>query len=124
MEKYKLPTGCEETNGKLVCTFEGLDSKPYIQNYNIRLGKTYHFEYHCFESEESCDAELWHHTHQKAKVLNLVEPGSGKNEIERGEDGQPAAFNVEFSDGKKFDVFEDELMKSRKEFYRPDYKSI
>jgi len=88
-----------------------------------QIGEKYWFEYHCSESEQSCDAEIWHHTHQKVKILKLVEKGYGCNPKERGEKyGQPAVYNVCSDDGFKFDVFEDELMTSKKNFYRPDYK--
>ena len=78
------------------------------------IGKEFWFEYHCWESHESCDAQLWNHSHQKVKVL------------ERGDDehdeypGEPKIYKVRFEDGWEYDVFEDELMDSPKKFYRPD----
>ena len=71
------------------------------------------FEYHCYEGEDSSDAELWHHTHQQVAVLhkhqNIDEPIVGK------------MYRVRFGDGLEYDVCDDELLKSPKDFYRPDY---
>lgn len=87
-----------------------------------KIGKTYWFEYHCFESEESCDAELWHRTHKKIKILKLVEKGAGRTKKSRLENGQPAVYSVQFNDGRIFDAFEDEILDSKKQFTRPAYK--
>jgi len=78
------------------------------------IGKEFWFEYHCNESHSSCDAELWYHSHKKVKVL------------ERGDDEhdeypeEPKIYKVRFEDGWEYHVFEDELMDTPKEFYRPD----
>jgi hypothetical protein len=78
------------------------------------IGKEFWFEYHCNESHSSCDAELWYHSHKKVKVL------------ERGDDDhdehpeEPKIYKVRFEDGWEYHVFEDELMDTPKEFYRPD----
>ena len=68
------------------------------------------FEYHCYENEKSNDAELWHHTHQYVEVLYRL-----KNT-------DALYYRVKFSDGLEYDVFDDELVASPNEFYRPDYK--
>ncbi|KKK94784.1 hypothetical protein LCGC14_2679340 [marine sediment metagenome] len=71
------------------------------------------FEYHCYEGEDSCDAELWHHTHQQVEVLSKY---AGMDEAETGR-----LYRVRFADGLEYDVWDDELMKSSDEFYMPDY---
>ena len=70
------------------------------------------FEYHCYEGEDSSDAELWHHTHQMVKVL--------KKQVT--DTGEPRQYHVEFSDGFKYDVFDDELVSGPDKFDRPDYQ--
>jgi hypothetical protein len=72
-----------------------------------------YFEYHCYEGEDSGDAELWHHTHQQVEVIS-------KAKYQDGEIGY--MYKVRFDDGFENEVFEDELVKSPEEFYRPDYK--
>ena len=71
------------------------------------------FEYHCYEGEDSSDAELWHHTHQPVTVLAKV--GAGV------EFGGIRMYRVRFSDGFEYDVFDDELVASSAEYERPHY---
>lgn len=71
------------------------------------------FEYHCYEGEDSCDAQLWHHTHQRVKVLRKLT----NNDPEVGR-----MYRVRFSDGLEYDIYDDELVKSPAEFQRPDYR--
>lgn len=71
------------------------------------------FEYHCYEGEDSCDAELWHHTHQRVTVLNRI---ANVDECEVGK-----MYRVRFADGFEYGVFSDELVSDPKEFKRPDY---
>lgn len=85
-----------------------------------KVGNEYWFEYHCWESSESCDSEIWYRSHQKVKVLSISESGNGETMKERGESGEPRVYKVKFKDGLEWDVFEDELMNSPDEFYRPD----
>ena len=89
------------------------------QKKDNKVGKTFWFEYHCYESPKSCDEELWYRSHQKVKVLDVIH-WSYDNKQERLEDGNPRVYEVEFEDGFKYQVFEDELMKSPSEFYRPN----
>jgi len=84
-----------------------------------KVGRELWFEYHCFESDQSCDAELWHHSQQRVRVLQVVEPGVGETAEERGDNGQPRVYKVRFTDGFEYDVFEDELLDSPEEFTRP-----
>lgn len=95
-------------------------SKAEAQKYKIKIGQPYWFEYHCWESPQSSDAQLWYRSHQQVVPVKLIEKGHGKDEIERGKLGHPAMYNIRFSDGKEFGVFEDELMESKSEFIRPD----
>ena len=69
------------------------------------------FEYHCYEGEDSCDAELWHHTHQQVAVIAKLK-----------DTGLPM-YKVRFSDGLEYDVFSDELVNSPKDFERQNYKN-
>ena len=78
------------------------------------IGKELWFEYHCWESPESCDAELWYRSHQKVTVLNR-----GIDDHDEYTE-EPKVYDVVFKDGFKGTVFADELMNSPKEFYRPN----
>lgn len=78
------------------------------------VGKEIWYEYHCFESPFSADAELWYRSHQKVKVLSR-----GIDDHDEFPEEQKV-YDVEFSDGYKGTVFDDELMYSPDEFYRPD----
>jgi len=73
------------------------------------------FEYHCYEGEDSSDAELWHHTHQPVNVLARVQDAG----IIGG--GAIRMYRVRFADGYEHDVFDDELVASADEYQRPDY---
>ena len=79
-----------------------------------KIGKEFWFEYHCLESPKSADAEAWYHSHQKVKVLSR-----GEDDHDEFPD-EPKIYIVQFEDGLTYDVFDDELMDSPKEFYRPD----
>jgi len=67
------------------------------------------FEYHCWESENSVDAELWHHTHQSVDVLCRLD------------NPEQVMYRIRFNDGLEYDVFEDELADSPAEYERADY---
>ena len=85
------------------------------------MEKTKLFEYHCYEGHDSQDAELWYHSHQKVSVGECENPEEAKFSLqERQENGCPLAFKVTFSNGFKSTAMEDELLDSKKEFYRPD----
>lgn len=85
-----------------------------------KIGKVFWFEYHCFESPKSGDAEVWYHSHQKVLVLSIAEYGIGDNKEERLMDGCPRVYKVQFEDGLEWDVFEDELLDSPNDFCRPN----
>lgn len=80
------------------------------------------FEYRCFESHESEDADLWYRSHQPVTVVGTSVPGAaGANTIEeRGNVGEPRYYRVRFADGSEYDAWEDELKDSPAEFDRPD----
>jgi len=65
------------------------------------------FEYHCWESKDSADAELWRHTHQAVDVLYQLD------------NPDQVMYRVRFGDGLEYDVFEDELMDSPAGYERP-----
>jgi len=95
-----------------------------IQKDN-KVGKYFWFEYHCYESPESCDGEIWYRSHQKVKVLSVSE-WSFDSLQDRINDGQPRVYLVEWEDGFQYDVYEDELFESPNEFYRssPPIKNL
>ena len=94
------------------------------------LGESCLFEYHCFESHESADAQLWYRSHKPVRVLRIAQndgydpadasltPTASWNE--RAEAGTPIVYTVVFADGFKGDAFEDELVDNISEFFRPD----
>lgn len=88
--------------------------------HDNKVGKQMWFEYHCFESEQSCDKHLWKRSHQIVNVLDISEMGGGDTMIDRLENGEPRVYRIEFEDGLVGDAFEDELMLSPDEFVRPD----
>lgn len=69
------------------------------------------FEYHCLEAEDSADAALWHRTHQRVTVLRPLALRESDYEM----------YEIRFADGYVGHVMADELMRSRKQFCRPDY---
>jgi hypothetical protein len=90
------------------------------------------FEYHCWESPSSSDAELWYRSHRKVTVLNVAsndayDPRHPGRTIkgglitmrDRGEAGLPIVYRVKFADGFVADATEDELLDSPKEYERP-----
>ena len=95
-------------------------------------GQQLYFEYHCWESPESSDAELWHRSHQRVTVLDLAPndscwPAGGilatdgfEYESVRADAGQPICYQIQFADGLVGIATEDELLDSPAEYYRPD----
>ena len=77
------------------------------------IGKEFWFEYHCWESPESCDAEAWYRSHQKVRVI-----GRGEDDHDQYP-SEVKVYKIRFEDGVEYDVFEDELLDSPEEFYRP-----
>lgn len=91
------------------------------QSYRVKPGKVYWFEYRCWESDQSADADLWYHSHQEVKVLKMEEPGHGQDEDDRALNSCPAAFKIKFlSDGFTHTGMEDELLESQEEYINQD----
>jgi len=86
------------------------------------IGKRMWFEYHCWESHDSGDAEVWYRSHQQCTVLSFADcdPCLFATCEERGEAGHCLVYRVRFDDGLEWDVFEDELMTTPDNFCRPD----
>ncbi len=89
-------------------------------------GDLAHFEYHCYEGEDSADAELWHRTHQQVTVISgpYSDPSFGPpagTAAERADNGLPFTYTIRFTDGHEGDAWEDELLTSPEFFRRPDY---
>ena len=98
----------------------------FLREEEWRPGEEAWFEYHCTESPDSCDANLWYHSHQRVTVVGREQADGwhkgwdGSTMRERGEAGAPRAYRVRFRDGLEHTAGEDELMTSRRGFYRPD----
>ena len=88
----------------------------------IPNGTEIFFEYHCWESHESSDAQLWYRSHQKVTVIECVNAheNGDMSFIERCENGHQLVYKVQFPDGHIGDVFEDELMESEENYERPN----
>jgi hypothetical protein len=70
------------------------------------IGKDLFFEYHCLESEQSQDAELWHRTHRKVKILEMLTPSEADLPM----------FRIRFEDGLEADAFWYEVLESENDF--------
>ena len=84
-------------------------------------GDTAHFEYHCWQSPDSADYDLWRQTQQPVKVLGLGDCDDVSDEAptyrERGEDwGMPLGYDVQFANGKTGYATEDELFTHPKHY--------
>jgi hypothetical protein len=86
----------------------------------IEVGKTYWFEYHCFESPSSSDWDLWLHSHQQCTVTKVNHEEPDMTEEERYEAGMLNHYAIKFKDGFEHEAGEDELYKDKSEFERPD----
>lgn len=85
-------------------------------------GETAFFEYHCLESMDSNDSDLWLRSHSKVEVFGEAdwekEFGEDKTIEQRHEAGMPKVYRVRFSDGHEGAVFEDELYTSAEYWHR------
>lgn len=89
---------------------------------NVRFpGQILWFEYHCLESHQSCDAEIWYRSHQQVEVLGVVDNDGYDvfSQQTRFEQGIQLIYRVRFKDGLEWDVFEDELLDDPGNFQRP-----
>ena len=86
------------------------------------IGQRFWFEYHCWEDPRSSDAEIWYRSHQQVTVIGEADHDGDKTHTfeERCEDGCQCVYRVRFDDGLEWDLFEDELLDSPKQFERPD----
>ncbi len=86
------------------------------------VGREWWFEYHCSEDHRSQDAQLWYHSHQKILILRVVEHDAdlAMSREDRAGNGTPIAYQGRFRDGYEHTVLDDEVLESRKGFYRPD----
>ena len=87
----------------------------------IKQGTKVFFEYHCQETHDSADADLWYRSHQKVVVGecdNLKEFGD-LTFRERLEGCCPLVYLILFSDGFEGNAFEDELLDSEDQYDRP-----
>lgn len=85
-------------------------------------GEKAYFEYHCLESHQSADAELWYRSHQEIEILSEEDSDAwdGATLGERTETGHLKVYKVKFSDGFMGTAMEDELFVNPAGFYRPD----
>lgn len=85
-----------------------------------RRGETAYYEYHCLQSHDSADAQLWYRSHQAVTVIAIVEPGYGRTATARLNNGEPRIYQIRFADGHIGDAFEDELLTDPRHFH-PEY---
>ena len=87
-----------------------------------KKGDVVWFEYHCNESHDSADAELWYHSHQKCTILGIAanDGMAIPSRDERFEAGCLIAYKIQFVDGFTSSAGEDELMDDKGEFCRPN----
>ena len=83
------------------------------------------FEYHCYEGHDSADAAIWYRSHQQATIISVDETCDAfvcgiVTRKERDESACSLMYCVRFDDGHEATVFEDELLDSPAEYYRPD----
>ena len=87
-------------------------------------GTSVWFEYHCWESPKSGDAELWYRSHQRVTVIGLDPDGEvpeiGSTFKSRCANAIQAVYKIKFSDGYVGTAFEDECLDSVAEYERPD----
>jgi hypothetical protein len=108
---------------RFLSILRGLETAPEPLQDVRPAGSVCFYEYHCLESANSSDAQLWYRSHQRVTVLGL-DPDSDVPDIptkaERADEGQPLVYRVRFADGHEGSVFEDELLDSETEYTRPD----
>ena len=84
---------------------------------DLRSPGEYWYEYHCLESHESSDAQLWYRSHQRVNVVGLEDKGYGQTFKDRIEEfGQPAVYKIIFKDGFEGVAWEDEILDSQDQF--------
>lgn len=82
------------------------------------------FEYHCFESHQSSDAQSWYRSHGVVEVLYEETEDDRRVHLPTAEDrfegALPAYYRIRHADGYEWTAFEDELLVSPSYFERPD----
>lgn len=80
------------------------------------------FEYHCWESHESDDAQLWYRSHQPVMILRMDGDRAflKHTEEERYESACLLSYRVRFADGFEATAMEDELLDSEADYCRAD----
>jgi hypothetical protein len=94
-----------------------LTSKGHITGSLWEPGQLLAFEYHCWRSHESGDAELWYRDHQMVTIIAVDLTCDGYKAFQAGvtsaneriEEGIPVAYVARFADGHEHTVLEDEL---------------
>jgi len=87
-------------------------------------GETAWFEYHCWMSHNSADAQLWYRSQQQVEILRLTDCEVTEeldNFNKRTDAGMPWVYTIKFADGFIGDAFEDELLTDPKHF-NPTFK--
>ena len=79
---------------------------------NWTKGETAYFEYHCWQSHDSADADLWYRSHQPVSVVAIDRDSNGAGDTleERSDNGEPRTYHIQFADGHRGAAFEDELL--------------
>lgn len=99
-------------------------TKSDFRDFIIPFGTVCFFEYHCRESSDSPDAELWYHSHSEVIVQRCVNPkylsAAATMRARLEECGMPLAYEVRFLDGFFGVAMEDELLLMKDDYARPD----
>ena len=96
------------------------NDKINLGDMEVKVGDKFLFEYHCWESPDSSDFDLWLHSHQPVKVIGISQKWDGISEKDRYEWGQLNHYKIRFPDGYIHEAGEDELLISSKDFCRPN----
>jgi hypothetical protein len=82
------------------------------------------FEYRCWESPDSSDAEIWYRSHQRVTVVSCRNPDEAEGDEcdtyeKRLETAELLEYKIRFADGFEGIAIEDELLESQDDFCRP-----
>jgi hypothetical protein len=85
-------------------------------------GTKLYFEYHCWESLQSGDAELWLRSHSLVEVLGCMNNDDYGHMTfdQRCYEACQLVYKIKFEDGFIGEAFEDELLDSPDEYERPE----
>jgi len=81
-----------------------------------------HFEYRCYEGNDSIDAALWHRSHQRIAVVACVNADQHGDLTfdDRCGHGCPLVYPIRFTDGFEADALGEELLDNESSYERPD----